>query len=94
MAKGEASRSMRVLAISEDSQRMYRGLRNYFRCIRLNFGVAFLGLRVVLTGLHVVRKRKQVSPTNFLRALAASFEPRRVPRITSDSFPHAVGVST
>ncbi|MFB0568147.1 MAG: glycosyltransferase family 2 protein [Nitrososphaeria archaeon] len=69
------------------SQRMYSGLRNYFRCIRLNFGLAFLGLRAVLTELHVVRKRKQVSPGQLVRALAASFEPRRIPKLTSPCLP-------
>jgi len=72
------------------SQRMYEGLRNYFRCIRLNFGLAFLALRVVLTGLHVLRKRKQVSRGQLVKALTASFEPRRIPGMTASSGPGGV----
>ncbi|MDH5363078.1 MAG: glycosyltransferase family 2 protein [Aigarchaeota archaeon] len=72
------------------SERMYLGLRNYFRCIRLNFGLAFFILRTALTGFHVVRKRKQVSPGQFVKALAASFEPRRIPRPASPSVPLGV----
>lgn len=69
------------------SKRMYQGLRNYFRCIRLNFGLPFLVLRVVLAGLHVVRKRKPVTPGQLVRALIASFEPRRIPKLTSPCVP-------
>ena len=69
------------------SEKMYLGLRNYFRCIRLNFGLAFFILRAALTGLHAFRKRKQVSPGQLLKALAASFEPRSIPRLLSPLVP-------
>lgn len=81
------SGSQRQLA---SSQRMYEGLRNYFRCIRLNFGLAFLALRVVLTGLHVVRRRKQVTPRHMVRALTASFEPRRIQKLPLASTPREI----